>query len=56
MDDNKLIWHELNDLSTVQMVPIKVNSTLGHFGGIFDVSKVVDLVINQFIVELHLDY
>ncbi len=34
MSTNKLTWHELNDLTTVQMVPTKVNSTFGHLGGI----------------------
>ena len=34
MKDNKLTWHELNDLTTVQMVPTKINSTFGHLGGI----------------------
>lgn len=39
MADNKLTWHELNDLSTVQMVPTKVNSTFGHLGGISEANK-----------------
>ena len=34
MKENKLTWHELNDLTTVQMVPTKINSTFGHLGGI----------------------
>lgn len=39
MKENKLTWHELNDLSTVQMVPTKVNSAFGHLGGISEASK-----------------
>lgn len=34
MKENKLTWHELNDLTTVQIVPTKINSTFGHLGGI----------------------
>lgn len=34
MKDNKLTWHELNNLTTVQMVPTKINSKFGHLGGI----------------------
>lgn len=39
MSQNKLTWHELNDMTTVQMVPTKVNSTFGHLGGISEASK-----------------
>lgn len=39
MSDNKLTWHELNDLTTVQMVPTKINSTFGHLGGISEAKK-----------------
>ena len=34
MQNNKLTWHELNDLTTIQMVPTKVNSKFTHLGGI----------------------
>lgn len=39
MSANKLTWHELNDLTTVQMVPTKVNSVFGHLGGISEAGK-----------------
>lgn len=39
MTNNKLTWHELNDLTTVQMIPTIVNSTFGHLGGISEALK-----------------
>ncbi len=39
MTKNKLTWHDLNDLTTVQMVPTKINSAFGHLGGISEASK-----------------
>ncbi len=39
MKDNKLTWHELNDLTTVQMVPTKINSKFGHLGGISEAAS-----------------
>jgi hypothetical protein len=37
-DKNKLTWHELNDVNTMQLVPTKVNSTFGHLGGVGEVN------------------
>ncbi|WP_427182395.1 HNH endonuclease [Paenibacillus sp. TC-CSREp1] len=37
-DKNKLTWHELNDVSTMQLVPTKINSTFGHLGGVGEVN------------------
>lgn len=33
-DKNKLTWHELNDVKTMQLVPTKINGTFGHLGGV----------------------
>jgi len=38
MRSNNLTWHELNNLTTVQMVPTKINSIFGHLGGISEAS------------------
>ncbi|MCL9659569.1 HNH endonuclease [Paenibacillus hunanensis] len=37
-DKNKLTWHELNDGSTMQLVPTKINSTFGHLGGVGEIN------------------
>ncbi len=39
MKNKELTWHELNDLTTVQMVPTKINSAFGHLGGISEAIK-----------------
>jgi hypothetical protein len=31
---NKYTWHEVEDLTTMQLVPIKVNEKFGHVGGV----------------------
>ncbi|MGG1844052.1 HNH endonuclease [Brevibacillus agri] len=35
---NKLTWHELNDVKTIQLVPTKINSTFGHLGGVGEIN------------------
>lgn len=37
-DKNKLTWHELNDVKTMQLVPTKINSTFGHLGGVGEIN------------------
>lgn len=37
-DKNKLTWHELNDVTTIQLVPTKINSTFGHLGGVGEIN------------------
>ena len=37
-DRNKLTWHELNDVKTMQLVPTKINSTFGHLGGVGEIN------------------
>ncbi len=35
---NKLTWHELNDVKTIQLVPTKINKTFGHLGGVGEIN------------------
>ena len=35
---NKLTWHELNDVETIQLVPSKINKTFGHLGGVGEIN------------------
>ncbi|MCX2822932.1 HNH endonuclease [Bacillus amyloliquefaciens] len=35
---NKLTWHELNDVKTMQLVPTKINSEFGHLGGVGEIN------------------
>ncbi|MGI2812356.1 HNH endonuclease [Bacillus cytotoxicus] len=37
-EKNKLTWHELNDVKTMQLVPTKINSEFGHFGGVGEIN------------------
>nr|WP_223439426.1 T7SS effector LXG polymorphic toxin [Metabacillus dongyingensis] len=37
-EKNKLTWHELNDVKTMQLVPTKINSEFGHLGGVGEVN------------------
>jgi hypothetical protein len=30
---NKLTWHEMNNMESMQLVPTEVNATFGHLGG-----------------------
>lgn len=32
--DNKLTWHELNNMKTMQLVPTSVNGNWNHLGGV----------------------
>lgn len=32
--DNKLTWHEMNNMESLQLVPTEVNSTFCHLGGV----------------------
>lgn len=36
--ENKLTWHELNDVKTVQLVPTEINSKFGHLGGVGEIN------------------
>ena len=35
---NKLTWHELNDVKTVQLVPTDINGKFGHLGGVGEIN------------------
>ena len=35
---NKLTWHELNDVKTVQLVPTEINGKFGHLGGVGEIN------------------
>ena len=37
--ENKLTWHELNDMTSMQLVPSIINSKFGHLGGVSEVKK-----------------
>lgn len=37
---NKLTWHELNDMESMQLVPTIINSKFGYLGGVSEVSKI----------------
>ncbi|RJG14927.1 HNH endonuclease [Paenibacillus thiaminolyticus] len=37
-EKNKLTWHELNDVKTMQLVPTNINSTFGHLGGVGEIN------------------
>ncbi|AIC93167.1 HNH endonuclease [Shouchella lehensis] len=36
----KLTWHELNDMSTMQLVPTEINSKFGHLGGVAEAKRI----------------
>ncbi|WP_408008099.1 HNH endonuclease [Pseudalkalibacillus sp. A8] len=38
----KLTWHELNDMKTMQLVPTEINSKFGHLGGVAEVKKLLE--------------
>ena len=38
MKNNKMTWHELNDMKTMQMVPSQVNNQFKHLGGIGEIN------------------
>ena len=35
---NKLTWHELNDVKTMQLVPTEINRDFGHLGGVGEIN------------------
>ena len=37
----KFIWHELNDMKTMQLIPSILNSKFGHLGGVEEVKKLL---------------
>ncbi|MBC1725045.1 hypothetical protein HB981_00785 [Listeria seeligeri] len=40
--DQKLTWHELNDMKTMQLVPTVINSKFGHLGGVAEIKKLLN--------------
>ncbi len=42
--ENKLTWHELNDMTSMQLVPSIINSKFGHLGGVSEVKKLLELL------------
>ncbi len=37
-EKNKLTWHELNDVKTIQLVPSEINKKFGHVGGVGEIN------------------
>lgn len=37
-EKNKLTWHELNDVKTMQLLPTKINIEFGHLGGVGEIN------------------
>lgn len=42
--ENKLTWHEFNDMTSMQLVPSIINSKFGHLGGVSEVKKLLELL------------
>ena len=42
--ENKLTLHELNDMTSMQLVPSIINSKFGHLGGVSEVKKLLELL------------
>lgn len=42
--ENKLTWHELNDMTSMQLVPSIINSKFGYLGGVLEVKKLLELL------------
>ncbi|WP_159458332.1 HNH endonuclease [Listeria sp. ILCC797] len=42
--ENKLTWHELNDMKTMQLVPTIINSKFGHLGGVAEIKKLLSML------------
>ena len=42
--ENKLTRHELNDITSMQLVPSIINSKFGHLGGVSEVKKLLELL------------
>lgn len=39
---NNLTWHEMNNMETMQLVPVEVNSTWGHLGGVGEYNAMIN--------------
>lgn len=37
----KLTWHEMSNMETMQLVPLDVNSTFGHYGGVAEYKAMI---------------
>ena len=42
--ENKLTWYELNDMTSMQLVPSIINSKFGYLGGVLEVKKLLELL------------
>lgn len=42
--ENKLTLHELNDMTSMQLVPSIINSKFGYLGGVSEVKKLLELL------------
>ena len=42
--ENKLTWHEINDMTSMQLVSSIINSKFGHLGGVSEVKKLLELL------------
>lgn len=40
-ETNKLTWHEMNNMESIQLVPNEVNSTFGHLGGVGEYNAMI---------------
>lgn len=38
---NKLVWHEMNNMESMQLVPFEVNDTFGHLGGVGEYNAMI---------------
>jgi len=38
---NKLTWHEMSNMESMQLVPTDVNSTFGHYGGVAEYNAMI---------------
>lgn len=39
--ENKLTWHEMNNMESMQLVPFEVNRTFGHLGGVGEYNAMI---------------
>lgn len=39
--NNKLTWHEMNNMESMQLVPYDVNNTFGHLGGVSEYKAMI---------------
>ena len=42
--ENKLTLHELNDMTSMQLVPSIINSKFGYLSGVSEVKKLLELL------------